>query len=162
MYALYNIIMSTILMYNWCVMCTLTAGTGIYVDTSQGTGTGLTTGAQPDNSYAIVDIGDGYHNIRFSMYCCSNSSSSQGTVIFPNGVTRYRNSYDDGYVIRYTGSSDMYGGCVRFYFSASYYYYSFYLSYPGIYTCSFGDNQINNIGLYSEGSSSELYLIFLI
>ena len=40
------------------------------------------------------------------------------------------------------------------------YYYSFSLSFPGIHTCSFGANQINNIGLYSEGSSSELYLFF--
>ena len=133
------------------------------METSLGTGTGLTTGVQPDNSYAIVDTGYNsyYSYIRFRMYCCSNSSSSLGTVIFPDGVTLYSGQYQNGYATRYTGSANEYGGCIRFYYR--YYYHNyFYLYVPGVHTCSFGANQITNIGLYSEGTSSEFRLYIYI
>ena len=131
------------------------------METSLGTGTGLTTGVQPNNSYAIVDTGRSnlYLYTRFAMYCCSNSSSSLGTVIFPDGVTLYSSEYRNGYANRYSGSANEYGGCIRFYYS---YYYrnNFYLYVPGVYICSFGANQITSIGLYSEGTSSE-FLLFI-
>ena len=143
-----------------CYVLYCTAGSGIYVSNSLGTGTGLTTGVQPDNSYAIVDTG--FSNVfsytRFAMYCCSNSSSSLGTVIFPDGMAvTSSGEYYNGYVQGYRGSTNTYEGCIRFYY---YYYYrrNLNLNFPGVYTCSFGANQTTNIGLYSEQASSEFHL----
>lgn len=140
------------------MLAIINTGSGIYVSTSRGTGTGLSIGAQPNNSYAIVNTGTDYlyySSTRFSMMCCSNSSSSIGTypnIILPNGYVR-TSSYSSASITRYTGSSSL-AGCISLSYSYSY-RYSFYLSYPGIYTCSFGNGQFCSIGLYSEGTSSK-------
>ena len=133
----------------------LFAGIGIYVSWSLGTGTGSSSGAQPNNSYAIVDTGrSNWGSTRISLYCCSSSRTSYGKIIFPNGGIRTTGGYT-GYdsITRYSSSSTM-AGCIYFSYSYSYWYgRRFFLSYPGVYTCSFDNNKFTSIALYSEGTT---------
>ena len=128
----------------WFVQCT--AGSGIYVTYSATTATGSSTGAQPNNSYGFFYISR-YQSNRFNMYCCSNSSSSLGTIQFPDGVSRTGSNYNYGYIQQNMTST--YGGCVYFYFHS----YSWFTLYsPGIYTFYFDNNETSSIGLYEEES----------
>ncbi len=119
---------------------------------SLGTGTGRSTGPQPNNSYAIVDTGSVYRSTtRVDIYCCSNTSTS-GSITFPSGYTTSGN-YWNLYVQQYNYYNQYYR-CVRFYYST---WSSFTLSssYHGIHTCSFGNNQKASIGLYNQGTTSK-------
>ena len=132
-------------------------GVGIYVQFSSGTGSGSSSGVQPNNSYAQVDTNQSNRrsNIRFDMYCCSSSQYAIGAVIYP---TNYQGSSSyTGYDHQTTYSSgDSNAGCIRFYYS--YYYRRYFgLSYQGVYTCSFG-NEFTSIALYSEDISSKLLI----
>ena len=124
----------------------------MYVHYSIGTGTGSTTGPQPNNSYAIVDTGRGSQSTRVSVYCCSNSSSSNGRIVLPDGQSTA--GWHWYLRVSRSSSSETYG-CIQFYYSYSY-NDNFYLSsYSGIYTCMFSSNEVASIGLYSQEAICE-------
>ncbi len=143
---------------------------------SLGTGAGGTTGPQPNNSYAIVDTG--YSNInsytRVSIYCCSNSSYSTGSITLPNSAVTTRNYGNYIKMSRFRGSyyANLYAGCmklfhysrVNYYSSSSSIYYTLSSSYRGIYTCNILDSNNVNIplsfGIYGEGSRKCIPNIF--
>ena len=146
-------------MYDYNRIFCFCAGTGMYVSSSLGTGTGRSTGPQPNNSYAIVDTGTSNirSSTRLNIYCCSNTSTS-GRITFPNGYTTSGNNWH--LRVKQYRSYDQYYRCIRFH----YYYYgysSFILSsgYSGIYTCSFSSSQRASIGLYNQGTTSKYYHI---
>ena len=92
------------------------------------------------------------------MLCCSNSSSSRGTITYPNGY-RHTSGHYRNYMY---ASPTHYAGCIQFLIHPNYRPYSF--SYPGVYTCTIPDSNNNNIaidfGLYSQGFNSKLVMIF--
>ncbi len=93
------------------------------------------------------------------MYCCSNSTSPQGSFTYSNGRVTSSN-YWNAVVSRHYGS-DSYAGCYQFYYSYYYRYYFYLSSYSGIHTCSISDSRGNNldvnIGLYDESFNSECF-----
>jgi len=120
-------------------------GAGIFVSYSTGTGVYSSTGAQPNNSYAMIYNGITYYNYQFDMYCCSNTTSSSGSITIPSGHT-YSSNYWYGRIYRYSGSNT-YAGCVQLQN-----YYNCYCcrlqlssSYAGIHTCNIPDDQGNEL-----------------
>ena len=139
-------------------------GAGIYVYTNYSL-YGSAIGAQPQNSYDIVDLGESNSDtdryFRLRMICCSNSSLSKGNFTFPNGHVRSSGRYDTRagvvYVTQHT--SRKYAGCSELSYTTGTLYDIVPFSEHGIYTCTTSDTNGNristNIGLYGEGFSSK-------
>ena len=142
-------------------MCT---GAGIYVSSSQHYAGRQAN--QPNNTYLSVYSSGyyytGYHSYtRFSLYCCSGSSSSNiGSFTDPYGRT-YTYNFNDIRVERYSSSSS-YAGCIQMYGYDSYIYDS--LSYnPGVYICNIQDTsgrtQTVTFALYNYNSKSIIIVL---
>ena len=141
---------------------THTVGAGIYVSSSR-YGYAGRQAAQPDNTYITVDSGGGYSfsSSRFTLYCCSNSSSSNvGSFTNPYGNTYYSN-FNDLRVQRYS-SGQANTGCIRL---EGYEHYRNSLSYTsGVYTCNIPDASGQtlrvNFALYDQSCTFTIGYIF--
>ena len=124
-------------------------GIGIHIATSHSS---FTTGASPNNTYAVIISQYYYRYSRLDLYCCSNSSlSSVGLLKTPSGYNYSSGSHNS---IRVAGfqSNSRYTGCIQVTVQSSY----FSLREPGIYTCQLPDSsghiQEAMFGLYTSRS----------
>ena len=138
--------------HNKCIY----TGAGIYVSDSQRYAG--RQAAQPNNTYLSIYSdrysSPGYQYRRFTVFCCSNRSSSSnvGSFMEPTGNT-YTSNFYELRIERYSSSSS-YAGCIQLY---GYEYYRSSLSYnSGVYTCNIPDSngltQRVNFALYGYNS----------
>ena len=128
------------------------AGAGIYVTHS--IEHGGTQAAQPNNTYIVADTGPSSSPTRVSLYCCSNSSTSNiGSFTFPDGIT----TSSDYSTVSIQQQSGEFAGCVLFQIvAATYISYQLRGSHgPGVISCNVPDanGRVNQVsfGLFDEG-----------